>query len=158
MIWMNKGVVYTYSWNTLYSYHYYSGSAESTRLVCLWYIIILFYTHVLHLVVCGSTSIYHLWLYRALTICEQAFFDITSQGWQVTTLTNLPNWKYMPHMLCSTAISVLHYLRLPCVRLCFLLLSLPYVRCLALYSWHYVILLTFKDDNTTGSFWLCHLF
>ena len=37
-------------------------------------------------------------------------------------------------------------------------LHLCYVRPFPFYSWHHVILLSLRDDNTTGSLWLYHLF
>ena len=45
-----------------------------------------------------------------------------------------------------------------CESASFLFSSLPYVRLFIFYFWHLVMLLTLKNDNTTGSFWLCHLF
>ena len=36
-------------------------------------------------------------LYIALNTCGQVYFGVISQGWQVTALPNLTNWKYMPH-------------------------------------------------------------
>ena len=90
MIQMNKGVVYIYSWDPLYSYHYYPGSVESTWMVCIWYIITLFCIHVF---------LSSVWLCRALSIYGQAYFDIMSQGWQVTALANLTDQKYMPQLL-----------------------------------------------------------
>ena len=39
----------------------------------------------------------------------------------------------------------------------FLSSSLPYVRLLSFNFWHYLVLVTLKEGNTTGSFYLCHL-
>ena len=39
-----------------------------------------------------------LWLQRALNTCWQVYFGVTLQGWQVTTMANLTNWKYMPQL------------------------------------------------------------
>ena len=50
--------------------------------------------------------------------------------------------------------SFLISLRLPYLSLPLLHLYLP---CVRLYFWHHVMLLAFKDDNTTHSFKLCHL-
>ena len=39
----------------------------------------------------------------------------------------------------------------------FPLFILPYMRPLAFYVWYYVMLLALKENNTTGTFYLCHL-
>ena len=43
-------------------------------------------------------SICHFWLCRPLNLHGWVYFDIMSQGWQVTALANLTNQKYMPHL------------------------------------------------------------
>ena len=48
---------------------------------------------------CVVVLLYSLWLHRASSICGQAYFDITSQRWQVTVLASLTNHKYMPQLL-----------------------------------------------------------
>ena len=55
--------------------------------------------------------------------------------------------------------SFFFFQRLPCVESgLFLFSSLPYLRFLSFYLWFHVMLFTWKDDNSTGSFWLCCLF
>ena len=59
------------------------------------------------------------------------------------------------HLLCHDLVScyfALVFLRLPHVSLHLLFPSLAYMRLLAFYSWHHVVLLALKDDKTIDSF------
>ena len=49
------------------------------------------------------------------------------------------------------------FLSLPCIQLVSILLSLLYVRLLALDFCNHVMLFTLKKETTTSSFYLCHL-
>ena len=68
---------------------------------------LLYSVYMCYIWLCMVVLLYHLWLHRALSICGQAYFDITSQGLQVTALANLTNLKYTlqwrASMSCSTS-------------------------------------------------------
>ena len=61
-------------------------------------------------------------------------------------------------ILCSAAFLSFFYWDFPMLVCLFSIFSQPYVWLLSFYFWHDVMLLTLRADNTTGSFWLCHLF
>ena len=63
-------------------------------------------------------------------------------------------------MFCSSAMLCNGFLETAlCEVVCiFYVLSLPCVRLLAFYFWQHMMLLTWRDNNTTGSLHLCHVF